>query len=55
MYIASSHAVNNGSSARAGLLFHAFSVSSVDILPNLETKSQIKKEKDLTEVLPSLT
>ena len=33
------------------------SVSSVDILPNSETKSQIKKKKkkDLAEVLLSLT
>ena len=53
-YTASSHAVNNGRSARAGLLFHAFPVCCMDILHNFKTKSQIKKEKDFAEVLPSL-
>ena len=42
---ASFHAVNNGRSARAGFYSTLVSVSSVDILPNFETKSKIKEKK----------
>ena len=46
MYTASLHPVNNhGRSARQGFYSMLVSVSSVDILPNSETKSQSKKKK----------